>query len=356
MQGLIDKFNLVIEPMPNQSNTLVIEPYDTWIQNGQIVDWTRKVDRNVKWKISHPIESTPKTILFKDDDDEDYLNDKQLSEKGQTYGTYKRVDQSDVIDGEKQVGGLFAATPVTLIKGTNQPVPQLYVLEENNTKSPFKFKPRLLHKPTIISQIGIAPWWLKNDNGISVSFNYIPTLIPTTNWPLQGGFFASTADTDIHFGTYFDDSKNRSYIAGPPRTTNALNGTYQLFWNNYIESIYDINARKLTCNVVLSPEDIKTIRLNDQIFIDGHYYRINKISGADLTEIQSIEVELIKLIRRGYPRKGIKRITKRNDNNDVEIVDVAIGDVFSDGSLRYYNVDTEELITNIQEIIKKARK
>ena len=34
IQALIEKFNLVVEPVPNKKNLLSIEPYDTWTDHG----------------------------------------------------------------------------------------------------------------------------------------------------------------------------------------------------------------------------------------------------------------------------------------------------------------------------------
>jgi hypothetical protein len=54
--------------------------------------------------------------------------------------------------------------------------------------------------------------------------------------------------------------------------------------------------------------EIKNIQLNDKIFIDGQYYRINKISGASLTETTSVVVELLKTIPRQLNYTGRRRI------------------------------------------------
>ena len=54
IQALVEKFNLVIEPVPNQPNLLRIEPYDAWTDLGAQIDWTNKVDRDTKFQISHP--------------------------------------------------------------------------------------------------------------------------------------------------------------------------------------------------------------------------------------------------------------------------------------------------------------
>ena len=62
LKGFIQKFNLVIEPVQNQRNTLSIQTFNDWVDQGSQVDWTNLVDRDVKFKIEHPLQSQPKTL------------------------------------------------------------------------------------------------------------------------------------------------------------------------------------------------------------------------------------------------------------------------------------------------------
>ena len=60
LEGLIQKFNLIIEPVKNQRNVLRIETFNDWVDAGDQVDWSSKVDYNQKWQISHPLQNQPK--------------------------------------------------------------------------------------------------------------------------------------------------------------------------------------------------------------------------------------------------------------------------------------------------------
>ena len=97
---------------------------------------------------------------------------------------------------------------------------------------------------------------------------------------------------------------------------------FHVYWAEYVNELYDIDARLLTLNVKLNPSEISQIKLNDKIHIDGHYYRINKISGANLNE-QSTKVELLKtpLRKLKYPRRRINV----GDYGGNDYVDLSVG-------------------------------
>jgi len=63
-----------------------------------------------------------------------------------------------------------------------------------------------------------------------------------------------------------------------------------------LNNIYSKEARILTANFYLTPEDIAQFKYNDKIFVQNSYYRINKITSYALGKNQSTKVELIKSI------------------------------------------------------------
>ena len=148
IQGLIEKFNLVIEPVPGQKNLLSIEPYDTWADQGTILDWTNKVDRDINYEISHPVIEQPRTIIFSDEDDDDYLNEYTRQTFGRTYGQYIYTSDSDLAEGERRIGKVFAPTPTTNIPNSSAfIIPHLCTKTIGSSEAyrPIAFKPRLLY-------------------------------------------------------------------------------------------------------------------------------------------------------------------------------------------------------------------
>jgi hypothetical protein len=62
LKGIIQMFNLVVEPKKDERKTLIIEPFDTWRDGGVIKDWTNKFDSATKISIKHPIQDQPRNL------------------------------------------------------------------------------------------------------------------------------------------------------------------------------------------------------------------------------------------------------------------------------------------------------
>jgi hypothetical protein len=363
LQGLIEKFNLVVEPIPGERNLLRIEPFQDWIDSGEVKDWTDKVDRSVRFQISHPISEQPNTIIFRDADDEAAPNKYTVDNFGDTYGTYIYKNESDLAQGTREVGKVFAATPVKNIPlSTNFIIPTLARKEPGEQPRPFKFKPRLLYanglKSVGVEAMGhsfgidtnIPRGWIKgryffrDENGTDHALTQFYQMTPYEELPAD---FESTKD--LHFGNnklpgwypYFQSTGINGKVS---------NSAYHLYWETYINSLYDIDARKLVCNIFLKPSEIQDIALNDKIFIDGHYYRINSINGANITEDDSVEVSLIKQLNNKlvYPRR---RVTVGNTTVDLQVKSEDLN-----GKVIYQDYDGGQVIQDFGFISQVALK
>jgi hypothetical protein len=357
MKSLIEKFNLVIEPVAGQKNVLRIEPYNDWVNLGTTVDWTDIMDRDTKYQISHPIQSLPKIFKFSDEQDEDVLNTYQKNTYGNIYGAYTYQTDSDLANGEEEIGGFYAATPVKGIptKGTNGTtvLPWMVKQSEGKYAEPFNFKPRLLFKQPVktipnnemygtatgsfSSPTGSTYYYIDDPDASGVrALNFYRTLLPTTDSPT---IFSSSLD--IHYSNIGYYPYQQSAVNGQ-----CQDGVYNRYWAYYINSLYDIDARLLTCNIVLNPADINNIKLNDKIFIDGHLYRINKITGANLVQRQSTTVELIKILPRTQPFTGRRRVSTGVLATDYK--DVITNNFGDNGTVSYVLYDTGDVVTDPQ--------
>ena len=300
LKGLIEKFNLVLEPKKDERNTLVIEPFDTWVENGVVKDWSDKYDRATKISVKHPIANQPLKLFFQDGFDQDTLTDysKNNFNAELPYGTQTYVANSDVAQGERKVGGFFSPLPAKGSAGAPQIIiPQMYRLDSGDKKS-FKFRPRLGYR--IDNQIAVGAnggqFYIYNpDTTTSEAFNTYSTISHLESYPINGG-------NSLHFNANTWYPFHQNYSDGY-----TINGAYNTYWGRYINELYDDSARILTLNMKFNPIELKDIQLNDKIFIDNSYYRINKISGFNITDRDNVQVELLKAPVRKfkYPKSRV---------------------------------------------------
>lgn len=350
LKGFIEKFNLVIEPTVNSRNTLSIQTFNDWVDQGTIVDWTDIVDRNTKFKIEHPLQTQPKQIYFSDEEDTDVLNTYTKEQFDVTFGDFTYVSDSDLAEGERKIGTYFASTPIAGINGALlMVIPKLFKKQANQEGQPFKYKPRLLYKvgmqqcppqlkgKDLLGNFSGSYYFISDGSNVYAHNQYMlfhhNDALPAT--------FGSTRD--LNFGNLNHwEYHQPEYNAFTSRTA------FQEYWAFYINELYDIDARLLTCNIMLDPVIIPTIKLNQKIFIDGHYYRINKISGANLQERSSVQVQLLKTAPRKlpYPRR---RILNKYTGDFIQ--DIVVKDVFQNGTVVYADFETGQTSSVLPESV-----
>jgi len=289
-RGLIEKFNLVVEPKRDERNVLIVEPFSDWRDLGETKDWTDKVDLSQRVSITHPINNQEKTLVFRDIEDDDVLNKYTKDNFDDTvpYGSEVYSTISDLAVGEREIGSFFSPTPTKGIQGAPSIiVPHLYKKDGGEKKS-YKFKPRLLYRVDEQSVLGATGGKIFLQDAQNPDTN-LEISEYTTLSHLQSYPASSQSTKSLHFNS------NRWY----PFHQNVANGytplsAFNEYWSEYINELYDDEARLLTCNMYFTPLDLVDLRLNDKIFIQDTYYRINKIKGFNVSDDDVVEVELLK--------------------------------------------------------------
>ena len=349
LKGFTQKFNLVVEPVVGARNLLSIEPFNTWVDLGTTVDWTSKVDRNTKFKIEHPLQTQPKVLKFQDIKDTDPVNQYNIDNFDSIYGEYVYTSESDIAAGEKTIGTFFAPTPYKGIAGAPLfVIPELTKREQNKANSPFKFKARLLHnlglkdnpvqlRGKVFGTAVLNPgnYWFLDENS---TLHLQPQYCHFSHLSAFPADFLTTQD--LHFGNNF--SPGHWPYHQPEANGYTVRSAFYDYWSFYVNEIYDVDARLLTCNVIIDPTELPDLKLNSKIFIDGNYYRINKINGASLIDKSSVEVTLLKTAPRKnrYPRRRIwDRINGQFER------DIVIDRFNVSGAVIYNDYNTGEQVT-----------
>jgi len=304
LKGVIEHFNLVFEHDPQNPNVIKIDTFLDYIRQGEIKDWTQKYETAKRIGINHTIDEQPKEILLQDQEDSDRFSKvTKEQEPNFQYGTLRILADNNLSQGEKKIGSFFG--PIILgsaiQSGSVDPTdnttqtydldlnsdfvfPHLYKFDNKKLKA-FKFKPRIGYKVS---------------NEINTGF-YVGTgadSIDTT------GSYATISNLNaidpVVSGSTFDLHYNNTYGTFTNGIGNIDTGVtnYDVYWKDYLESLYWTDNKKVTLDLYFEPYEYKNIKLNDRILIKNQRYRINKISGFNVTKRDVVTVELIKL----YPK------------------------------------------------------
>jgi hypothetical protein len=278
LQGLIEKFNLVIEPKVGERNTLIIEPYNTWVAGGRTLDWSSKIDNSVRKSIRGTMVDQAKIISFADKEDDDILNTYTQDTYKKIFGEALYIDDGDLTQGKREIGGFFSPTPIMSIDGTNLDViPHLYK-KENDIKTPLKFNYRILH---FNGNKEIQDVTAYDSSGVNQGKGYWVRDVNTTAKTLitsYGSFHYLDIDVDDNtpdFDTARDlnwNNRNQVHFSSPVLTDGyfAKRDAVYEYWAFYLNDLYNPESKMLTCNIFFTPDELKDIQLNDKIFINGH--------------------------------------------------------------------------------------
>ena len=285
LKGLINMFNLVSLPNPNNPSEISFEPYfNTFIDNddSKELNWTDKVDVT-------QIKLTPLTDLnkitkfvFAEDEDDYTASVIKSSTGGHPYGSLNYIATPfvfDILTGEKEISAEpFAASvpkPLTEINDVAELItPAIYSMTDDGESQPFDNSPRLFF-----------------NNGIkSVGSG-------TYHVPAWNGYAAANLDEFLQFSHFTDIPTINTTIDINYETQQTLGGIgtsaanlYTLFWQPYYNELYNPDTRIMTLKVDLNPSDINSFNFFDKVMIKNRIYRVNKIDYKpnDLAKVEFI--------------------------------------------------------------------
>ena len=298
VKGLLQQFNLIMVPQLENRSIIEIHQFDDWIRSGEIKDWTYKYDTAKRISINHTIDELPKEVFLKGDDDVDRFSKQTIDQAfGQQYGTLRILADNNISQGEGKVGDYFMPPVLGAILQTNATgsdgsftydldlsstvaLPHLYKFD-NNKQVSYQFKPRLGYKVSNTIPAGQAI-----NIGTALGYTAVTGSYSTIANVSQLPVISTT--TDLLFNNTFT----------PFNTTLGLNNginNFTRYWETYYESLYWEGSKKVTLDLYFEPYEYKQIKLNDRILIKNQMYRINKISGFNISSRDVVTVELIKL-------------------------------------------------------------
>ena len=303
LKSIITKFKLIMVPSQDNEFEFIIKPWKDYIGSGNRIDWTEKMDVSKDIQLKPVFFEQSQIISLTDQQDEDHMNKPFQDEYNRAYGALQFDSQSDLLDGERKVETIFAPTPVNLVEGADLVTSQFIIPffsklgDEITTHNhlqhvPMRPKPRILFWNGIASIPVAEKWWYEGLNDLGVLTKYSSTDAPLNNgYPRATPYseFPTTANT-LNLNWY------REISLFPNGEGQLGESVYERYWNRYVKELYSPLSRVLTAYFNLDSQDIRTIAFKDVVFIKNAYYRVLKIYDAPLTDIQTVKVDLVKLL------------------------------------------------------------
>ena len=272
LKSFIDKFNLLIMADEGNPNNLIIEPYNNWVDTGNLIDWTNKIDdREIKFS---PIEKLSRGVNFKHEkDDGDRINISQNNPDEWKYN-YQFTADIDIVDEKITTIEVkdIASTAINAVSVWGGELLTPYIIAPSPPPDNWDNKARILY-----------------DNGLK-------TLL-TVGYSV--GTFSDERDyllfspLDSHPIT----SNTKSYDFGVVNYGigggTVLHGLYNEYWAKYIDELYHKDTRIAKVKAFLSARDISEFRFNDVIIIRNKKYRVKKID-YNQNHLSTLELITIK--------------------------------------------------------------
>lgn len=290
LKSVIDKFKLVFIPDENIPKRFQIIPWVDWIQEGRSKDWTEKLDESKDMLIKPLFQGQPRTQIYRDISDTDYVNIGVQYNFKETFGQLNLDSGNELLAGEQVREGGFAPTPLDKIGGTTNAantwlIPHL-AKDTQLTRDPIQPKPRLLFWNGL--KTAPATWYLTGTGSPAPSE-------PQTTFPLMSSFqqWPPTLNTlDLNWENDQPVYDTITYANPEARTVSTV---FSQYWGAWYNTIYDPFSRLVEANFVLDYSDIYDLKFNDYVFVKDSWYFVNKVSDYIAGMNTNCKVQLYKI-------------------------------------------------------------
>ena len=299
VKDILTMFRLVMQPDNKRPNNFIIEPWQEFIGSGVTYDWSHKLVEDMDSVLEPLFNTQSATIEFSKAEDEDFINKFHQDNNKHAYGYLQFNSANELLKGTRkiEVTGI-APTPIDQIAAFpgQAVIPQWVIpqiLEHNddtaaNEHVPIKPKTRFLFYNGLetIPVSTNTDWYINNDSGTATAQPKWPLVSPYENWPVQ------QTSLNLNFS-----NDTRYYISPSPGSGYFDQGStlFDAYWSRYISSLYNKFSRRLTAKFILNNVDLQDLTFDDVIFVNGKYYRPEKIIDAQVGAETEVTCQLITL-------------------------------------------------------------
>jgi hypothetical protein len=276
-KGIINKFNLFIQPDEDDPSILNIEPRNDFYTD-DIIDWSTKWDKSLP-KNSRPMGALDaKEYDYTYTPDKDYYNEDYTKEYERVYANREFEVSNDFETKTATTKVIFAPTPSTGFTNSDRVVPQIIKIDNQLNISPIDSRIRTLFYGGL--KANNVNW-----NHTSLGSNDFQA-----TYPYVGMWDDPYNPTEtLDFGI-----PRKIYWKNTFQAINATNNNlFNKYYKQYIEEITDKNSRIVTAWFALTTNDVKTADFKKLFWWDNAYFRLNKI--MDYKQNKLTQCEFLKL-------------------------------------------------------------
>ena len=309
IKGVSQLFNLQFHT-DAVSKSIHIEPYNHFFHpKSKALDWSDKIDKS-RGVVEEFIHDVKNNILFKYGG-EDSMAERFNKANSYDYGSYKEVvDDGSLMDGVYEIENpIFYPTfmvyegdyPSTL---SNAPLIPVYWSEYSSPKlasfhsrpdKDFSFDPRILMYRNMTSSISTF------ETQAVQEYNYLADNPSATGTVVNQWGRATFIDWDDFTSTISDGFENVNYnlcFTSYTNGTNISHGLYKTYYSKMIQQLKNKPRIKISY-FKLNSTDVMNFDFRSLIYIDGVYYRVNKIVDYKPHRNESTKVELVEFLDLG---------------------------------------------------------
>jgi hypothetical protein len=294
IKDMLTAFRLVLSPDPRNPKNFIVEPWQTYINSGDLRDWSSKLVENKDVIVEPVFFSQVNTLDFKFQPGGDYTNVYHQQAYSEPYGYLQFNSNNELLTGKRDIK-LVGIAPTEIVKIESDTSTIDFVIAQLHTHSsedtglqhkPIKPKSRFLFYNGL-SPVGGLPqanhWYLSGSTGNTTAGNWdiYPLVSPYQVWPIQPQTLNLNWANDIQYW-------------GQEPGYNALGSTlYSDYWTRYISSLYGKYSRRVTAYFVLNNIDLNSFSFDDTIFVNGTYYIPEKIIDVEIGAYTEVKVQLL---------------------------------------------------------------
>lgn len=292
IKDILTTYRLVMAPDASDGKNFIIEPFINYIASGDLYDWSDKLMREKDVVIEPLFNTQSDQIDFMHKDDGDWVNIYHTQAYKNTFGYLEFDSGNELLKGTRKIETNWAPTPLTQIAGA--PNSSRFIIPQMTTKSagdqgtqhnPIKPKTRLLFYNGLQPVGNTAYHWHLED--VTGHFETYPLVSYYNEWPMDQDTQVLNWNVDVpYWGTQ---------VSGINGLATSFD-LYTTYWSGYIQSLYNSRARRVTAYFTLNNVDLQNFSFDDIVFLDGAYYRPEKINDAQIGVTGPVKVQLIKLI------------------------------------------------------------